>query len=229
MRIAYLSIILVAACGGDPGDDAGTGSNTLRVEADVEATPDIENAVAAIDFTTELHVDVEKNGVPVTTGEVVLVSDGGEVALTWDPSDGDNGRWRGAQSGYFEVYELHVTSGDDYVHGVRLDGPDIHVFTSPDGSTAVDATLPLLVTWSRDDEAETARLETDAMDPVAVPDTGSFELPVGSLKSSPDQTEDEELRIERRSRIVPAGAVAGSELRVRIENRLPLVVAATGL
>lgn len=229
MRLAYLSIIVLAACGGDPGDDAGTGSNTLRVEADVEATPDVDNAQIAVDFTTELHVDVYKDGAAVTTGEVMLVSDGGEVALVWDPTDGDAGRWRGVQAGYHEVYELHVTSGDDYVHGVRLDGPDLHTFTSPDGSLAIDATQPLVVTWSRDDEAETARLETDAMDPVSIPDLGTFELPVGSLKSSPDQVEEEELRLERRARIVPAGAVAGSELRVRIENRLPLVIAATGL
>lgn len=216
---------LLAACGGDP-TDGGTGSNTLRVDADVEASPEISNGSSAADFTTDFHVSVEKDGVDVTTGEVVVVSDGGEVALLWDDADG---RWRGSQAGYLRDYELHVTSGDDYVHGVRLAGPDLHVFTSPDGSAAIDATAPLVIAWSRDAEADAAELETREMDPVAIADTGSFELPVGTLRSSPDQTEDEEIRLTRSARIVPDGAVAGSELRVRIENRIELVVAATGL
>lgn len=224
-NFAWLNIALLAACGSD-ATDGGTGSNTLLVDADVEATPEVSNGSSAADFTTDFHVRLEKNGADVTTGEVVVASDGGEVALVWDDA---NGEWRGTQAGYLRGYELHVTSGDDYVHGVRLTGPDLHVFTSPDGTAAIDATAPLEVTWSREAEAGSAEIETREMDSVTIADSGRFELPLGTLRSSPDQTEDDEIRLTRSARIVPDGAVGGSELRVRIENRIELVVAATGL
>lgn len=220
-------VATAAACGGD-ATDAGTGSGTLRVDGDVEATPEVANADEPTEFTTSFHVRVTKDGVAVTTGEVVVTSDGGSVALVWDPTDQD-GRWRGAQAGYYEVYELDVTSGDDFVSGASLDGPDVHVFTSPATTGAIDATQPVAVTWSRDDEADAAAIQTREIDPVAIDDLGTYELPVGALRSKPDEVEEEEIRVERSSRISLAGGVAGSELRVRIENRLPLVIAPTGL
>jgi hypothetical protein len=217
--------LAAAACGG--GDDPGTGSGTLLVDADVEATPVLANASRAADFTTELHVRVTKNGAAVTTGSVSLTSDGGRVDLVYDPSDRD-GRWRGLQAGYHEHYQLDVVSGDDYVRGVQLDGPDLHVFTAPAATGAVDATVPVTVRWSRGDAADAATIETRELDRVAIDDTGSYELPVGALRSRDDRTEEEEIRLVRIARIVPAGAVAGSQLRVRVENRLPLVIASTG-
>jgi hypothetical protein len=224
--LALFTVTCAAACGGsDPG---GTGSGTLRVDAAVEASPEIANASTATDFTTGFHVSVTKDGVPVTTGEAVLVSDGGEVSLTWDPTDGNAGRWRGAQAGYFASYELDVTAGDDFVHGVRLDGPDIHVFTSPATTAAVDATQPVVVAWARDDEADSASIETREMNAIAIDDLGTFELPVGALRSKPDETEDELIRVTRTSRIPIDGGVAGSELTVAIENRIELLIAPTG-
>ncbi len=222
---ATLMSCTLAACGSD-ASDGGTGSQTLLIDADIDATPEIFNARTANDFTTELRVRVTRAGAPVTTGDVVVTSDGGEVVLAYDAADGP-GRWRGAQAGYHEVYRLDVTSGDDYVHGVQLDGPDLHVFTSPDGSAAVDATRPVIVTWAAEEEAESATLETKEMDPLSILDTGSFEIPVGGLKSKETETEQEELRLVRLARQSPAGAVAGSQLSVRIENRLQLLVAPT--
>ena len=66
------------------------------------------------------------------------------------------------------------------------------------------------------------------MDGATIPDTGEFEVPVGGLESKEEEPESEELRLERWSRVAPAGAITGSEVRVRIENRLDVVVAATG-
>jgi len=223
--LALVGSLALGACGSD-AVDTGSGSDTLLVDADVEASPELPNATADVDFTTDFRIRVRKDGVPVSTGEVLVSSADGDVALTWDPIDEE---WRGAQGGYWMEYEVHVTSGDDFLHGVRLTGPDIHVFTSPDASAPIDATVPLVVEWAREHEADTASIESREMDAVSIADTGSFELPLGTLRSSPDQAEDEELRIVRESRLTPSGAVAGSELRVRIENRVELVVAATGL
>jgi hypothetical protein len=221
-------LLVLPACAGDGGDDAGTGSSTLRIDADFEASPEIWNASAAGDFTTELRVTVTKDGVPVTTGEVIVGSAGGDVALIYTTTD-SGGRWRGVQAGYHASYELHVTSGDDYVHGVRVVGPDVHVFTAPIPDQAIDATVPLTVTWSRDAQADDARIETRELDATSIPDTGSYLLAAGTLRSKPDEAEQEELRVRRASRVAPAGAVAGSSVRVAVENRLELVIAPTGL
>jgi hypothetical protein len=49
------------------------------------------------------------------------------------------------------------------------------------------------------------------------------------LKSKPEEVEEEELRLQRSDRVSPAGAQPGSELRVRVESRIELLVAPTGL
>lgn len=230
IRATTLSLLALAglgACGGDPsGDDTGTGSNTLEVDADIEASPEFPNATNAIDFTTDFSVRVEKNSVPVATGEVTVISEGGEVPLVYDAQDE---RWRGTQVGYYEVYGLEVLSGDDFLRGVQIDGPDLHAFTAPVTTGSIDATVPLQIAWSRDEVADQATLETEDLDPTTIPDTGTFELAALTLKNKPDEAEQDELRLERSSRLVPTGAVAGSEVRVRIENRLELVIAPTGL
>lgn len=223
----------LAACGGgDPlepgaGDDPGTGSSTLLIDADVHAGERLPNAREAADFDTELHVRVEKDGERVESGSVSVTSAGGTVELAFDAAD-DGGRWRGLQAGYFEVYELDVTSGDDFVAGVRVDGPALHYFTTPTAGATVDATAALDVSWAAAEVADTATIRTKEMDEVTIDDAGGYTLAVGSLKSKPDETEQEELRLRRAARITPAGAVAGSELRVEISNRIELVVAPTG-
>jgi len=222
---AYSSLLALTlvACGGD-ATDGGTGSDTLYIDADVVAEPQISNARDAGDFTTELRVRCSLNGADLNAGTVVLHSEGGDVDLAWDGSD-----WRAAQSGYWGTYTLDVDFGDDYVHGVTVDGPGIHYFTAPAAGATVDATAPLEVTWDRGSEADSASIETQEMSRVAIADSGSFLVPVGGLKSSTDQVEDEQIEVRRASRVAPAGAVGGSELRVSIRNEIDVVVAATGI
>jgi hypothetical protein len=232
-RLAYMLFMGTLACGAGPlepgvGDDPGSGSSTLRVNAEVTATGRIVNAREGTDFDTSIHVRIEKNGQLVTTGTVTMRSSGGDVPLIFDSGD-EGGRWRGSQSGYFEVYELEVDAGDDDVSGVRVDGPALHYFTAPLPGATIDATMPLLVTWASDEEAQTATIKTKEIDELTITDSGSFTLPVGAIKSKPEETENEELRLRRSARITPAGAVVGSELRVVVSNRIEVLVAATGL
>jgi len=219
-----LLVFTLVGCGGDA--DSGTGSDTLLVDADVIAFPEISNAQDGIDFTTELRVRCLLNDTEVRTGTVIVFSDGGSVPLFWD---GDINRWRGAQAGYYGVYSLDVDSGDDYVHGVTAEGPGIHVFTAPAAGATVDGTAPLVVTWDRGDAADSATIETRETDPIAIPDTGVYELPAGILRTQSDQATEDELRLRRSSRVIPSGAVGGSELRVSIENRIEIFTAPTGL
>lgn len=223
-------VLAAVGCGGnslDPGsgDDPGGGTRTLFVDADVQASPQVTNAAAAGDFETHFEVRIEKDAAPVTTGTVTVVSNGGEVALTYQSSEN---RWRGVQAGYHEVYELTVRSGEDAVDAVRLDGPALHYFTAPTPGATVDATMPLPVRWARDEAAAGATFDTEEVDDIAIADSGSFEVPVGGLKSDEGQTTQERLRLDRFARIAPAGAVAGSELRVEVRNEIEVLVAATG-
>lgn len=224
-------VFALAACGGDPldpgaGNDPGTGSLTLFVDADVEASPITTNAGRADAFQTSFAVRVRKNDLPVTVGTVTMASNGGPVTLVYDAQED---RWRGNQAGYFEVYELSVASGDDFVDGVRVDGPAFHTFGAPLPGAVVDATMPLVVTWQREEAAEVASFDTEQIDQLDIADTGSYTVPVGGLKSKPDGTEQERLRLDRSARVIPAGAVGDSSVRVRIRNEIDLLVAPTGV
>ncbi len=196
---------------------------TLHLDADLDARPLLPNAAKPADYTTQFTVRVDKGGTPVTTGTVSVESSAGEVALTYS---GEENRWTGVQNGYFEVYRINVTSGDDSLDGVRVDGPSVFWFTSPTPGATVDTTAPVRVTWSRDDEAEVTRLDTDQLDELAIPDTGTYDIAAGGFKSKRDDVEQERIRMTRAARVTPAGALPSSEMRVSIRNEISVVVAA---
>jgi hypothetical protein len=234
MRTQFLRATLVAcslaACGGDldpgSGNDPGSGSQTLFVNGDVEATPSVTNASHPSDFSTHFSVAVRKNDVAVTTGDVSITSNAGTVALTFDTAEN---RWTGQQAGYEEVYELSVASGDDTVSGVRVDGPALHHFTAPLPGATVDATMPLEVRWARDESAASASFDTEEINALEIADTGSYTIPVGGLKSNGGEVTQERLRLDRSARVIPAGAVGDSSLRVEIRNEIEILVQPTGL
>ncbi|MBP6629655.1 MAG: hypothetical protein KA297_09510 [Kofleriaceae bacterium] len=227
--------VALAACGGDGGgplspgvgDDVGGGTQTLSIDADLNAEAIVSNSTDPSQYTTSFSVRLTKAGAAVTAGTVTVTSLGGSVDLVYDPAR-DNGRWVGQQNGYHEAYQVDVESGTDTIDGVVVDGPDLHTITSPTPGATVDATMPLVVAWSSDEPADSATIETKETDPVTIPDSGTYSLPAGALKSKPDQTETEELELRRFDVVVPAGAVAGSTVRVRIRNRIDLVVMPTG-
>lgn len=224
---APLSVALVA-CSSDgeldpgAGNDPGTGSTTLLVDADVLASPVVPNASKAQDFTTTFRVRLERAGSTVTTGTVTVQSSQGAVPLTYT---GEGNRWVGIQNGYSEVYRLDVTADADFLESVRVDGPSVHYLTAPLPGATVDTRAPVMVTWARSGAAETARLDTDQLDELVVPDTGSYSIPIGGFKSKRDGVEQERVRIERSQRVTPTGALAGSEMRVTIRNEISVVVA----
>jgi hypothetical protein len=129
----------------------------------------------------------------------------------------------GTAAGYDEVYVLDVRSGDDFVEGVRVDGPDIHVFTAPTAGQTVDSTLPLRVTWDSEESADSASIEAEEIGRIAIADTGEYMLSPGALKAEKDRARENVLELSRTNRVTPAGAVGGSELSVRIENRIQVV------
>lgn len=223
------TILLVAACSNNDlepgsGDDPGHGTSTLAVEANVSAEARVENARSNGEFDTEMTVRITKNGVDVTTGSVTMTSAGGTVTLVFDTTEQRN-RWRGIAAGYEEVYVLDIESGDDNLLGVRVDGPDIHTFTSPAPRAEVDSTVALPVTWSRDDQADSASIRAKETDAISMPDAGSYMLAAGSLKAKRDGTEENELQIRRTNRITPEGAAGGSVMEITVDNRMTILAA----
>ena len=230
MKKIFASILLFAACGSDPldpgaGSDPGDGTRTLFVDGRVHGEPRISNARLATDFTTEFSVRIGLNDQPVTTGSVTVSSRFGTTPLTWDAADGGLGHWTGTMAGYDEVYALDVVSGEDEVRGVIVDGPDIHVFTAPQQGATLDSTLQHAITWDREDAAEVASIDAEEVDRFDIADTGSYMMGVGMLKADGEQVRENRLEIRRTNRVVPAGAIAGSELAVTISNEMTVLAA----
>jgi hypothetical protein len=222
-----VSIVAAGACGGsdlDPGagNDPGEGTSTLLVNGNITAQPRLANARERGEFETEISVRVSLNQLPVATGTVEVTSASGTIPLTFDPSI-DGGRWEGTAAGYDEVYILDVRSGGDFVEGVRVDGPDIHVFTAPTAGLTVDSTQPLRVTWESDQRADSASIDTEELERISIDDTGDYMLAGGALKAEQDKARENTIELTRTNRVTPAGAVGGSELSVRIENRIGVV------
>lgn len=218
-------LVALSACGGsdlDPGagDDPGTGTSTLTVDGSVTANARLANARTSGEFDTDFSVRIQLNGVSVTQGTVTMTSSSGTVVLAYDQEN--NGRWRGNGAGYDEVYILDVDSGLDYVHDVRVDGPSIHTFSEPVAGATVDATMPLMVKWNQDN-ADTAAVDAENIDRISIPDTGSYSISPGALKSEKAKARENQIRITRTNRVVPAGAAGASEMTVSVENEITVV------
>jgi hypothetical protein len=222
----YFFVIALAACGGssslDPGagDDPGGGTNTLFVNGEITARPRLTNALKDTDFDTEVSIRVMLGQQDVTGGSVTVTTSSGEFPLTYRT---DDDRWRATLSGYDEVYVLDIESGADTVTGVRVDGPDLHHFTKPTAGATVDATMPLDIAWASDVEADSAWIDAEEIENLAIPDTGKYVLASGALKADKDQARTNRLRLSRADRVTPSGAVGGSELTVEISNSIEVV------
>lgn len=224
MKAIFASFsLLLIACGGDPldpgaGDDPGAGTNTLFVEGRATAEPRIVNARSESDFETDVEIRIRLNDQDVTSGTVSLTSRYASVDLTFDQD-----RWVGVASGYDEVYQLDIVSGTNEVTGVIVDGPDLHLITGPTAGASLDSTIANALSWDREEEADITTFKTDKIDRVTISDTGTYSIAPGSLDADQDQSKTNTLELRRTNRVVPAGAIGGSDFAVSIEQRLEVV------
>lgn len=226
MKHYFASFLLLAACSSDPlepgaGNDPGAGTKTLSVDGNATASPRVANAKLATDFTTEFSVRISLNGNQVTTGSVSVTSQNATTNLTYSPDN--NGRWIGTAANYDELYRLDIVSGADEVRGVVVDGPSIHVITAPTAGASLDSTVMTPVSWDRDEAADLATIDTEALDRLTIPDTGTYMMGAGTLKAEKDKARENRIAVRRTNHVVPAGAVAGSDFAVSIENRVEVV------
>ncbi len=215
-----------AACGGgsdlDPGagDDPGKGTSTLMIDGSAHGSPRLINAQSTGDFDTFFSVRVQLNGQDVSTAKVEVTSSSGTITLSYIGADN---HYEGSAAGYDEVYVLDVEAGADFARGIRVDGPDIHTFSKPQAGATVDSTLPLEITWSSDDTADSASLRAEQIEDIAMPDTGKYVLAVGGIRAENDKIRENDLRIRRADRVTPASTIGGSEWTVSIDNRIQVV------
>lgn len=222
--LSSVSLVFLVACGGDPldpgaGNDPGSGTNTLYVEGRASADPRLANAQSSNDFDTDFSVHVQLNGVDVTTGTVSIRSQLATTDLTYN----GNGRWEGSAGGYDRVYQLDVISGADEVRGVIVDGPDLHRITAPTAGASLDSTMANMMKWDREDSADIITFKSDEIDRITIADTGTYEIPPGSLKADQDQSRTNTLELRRTNHVAPAGAIGGSDFAVSVEQRLEVV------
>jgi len=240
--VALFAAAPLAACGGDDGgqvpdagiasgDDVGTGTQTLVVAAEVRAVSQVPNGQGASAFESEFDVSVTRGGQAVTDATVVIESANGPVTLVWTSEQTGGGSYLGSQIGYADIYVLDVDAGTDNVHGVRVDGPDLHYLTAPDPNQQIDSTLPVAVSWSRSEMADLAGIFTanPAFTPLVITDTGAFTLPAGSLQSSTTGSTAEQIHVWRSNALLPAGGAGGSSFEVRVDNYLNVTVAQSGV
>ena len=220
--ITVVTAALLAACGGDSTGPAvernnpGTGSSTLLVTADVDAS-DVPGG-----FVTDLDVSVrDALGNPVSGASVTIANGafGVVTLLETGVGTGDYDATRNSFPG--GDFILNVVRGPDNVRDIVVGGPGVHTITGPAINATVSNQQPLTVTWTVPSQAKSAEVETRDFGPWVMFDNGVFQIPVASNPARADQR----IRVFRFNELEIAGGLPGSRLRVEIRQTVePIIV-----
>lgn len=217
--LALLAVAGLAACGGSTpnGSVPGTGTRTLLVQATIKAENRVDNAADGNGFDTKIEVVVKRGGQVVTDAQVVVRGASGRT-LALLGTQGDT--YKGSHVGYDRQYFLDVVAGADRVEGAMIAGPSLHRIESPLPGAIVPAGQPVTVRWTRDGAADTASIETKKFKLEATADSGSYVVPGTAFPGKVGETEQDELRITRLTRVGLSGGVAGSQVEATVRNRV---------
>ncbi len=212
-RILLSLLLGFVACGGGGGTDAGSGTKTLLVQAQVAWNAELQGA--------EIHVAVERAGANVEGANVVVHSDLGDVTLTLDHGNlGGGGDYVGVQAGWAGSYGLEVSAGDDHL-SAAISAPEQMTLTAPDTATAIDAHQAangiVTLRWSGS-AADSIRVRSKDFDYTGA-DQGHVDMPATLLKDS-----SQELSLRRENSVALAGGVAGSTLSATCRSDFTLIV-----
>ncbi|HEU5261645.1 MAG TPA: hypothetical protein VFU41_09515 [Gemmatimonadales bacterium] len=217
LTLSPVTMAAVLACGDNTGPAAsrnspGTGTNTLRVTADIDAKDD---AGAVGGFTTEYLVTVRDGASNKVSGATVTISNPSIGTLTLPETGAGSGDYFVAGSGFpGGDFRLNVVRGTDNVRDVILGGPGVHTITTPVTNATVAANQALTVRWTVPSRATQAEVETKNFGPQALPDTGAYVIPAGSNPAEAAQ----QIRVFRYNEVSLAGGLLGSRLRVEVRN-----------
>jgi len=220
--VLFLSLAaLTLACNDSTGPAAsrnqvGTGTLTLLVDGEIEGQ-DVPGG-----FVTQFLVHVaDVTGASVSGATVVVQNDGLGNGNLLELSAGSGDYEASLNTFAAGDYRLAVTRGTDNVQGVVVGGMSAHSIARPRADTTLTTGQPFTVTWTRPSEAAGADLETRDFTASAIPDAGTYTVPGANNPPRPDQR----VRVWRYNQVNPAGALAGSRLRLSIRNTVePIIV-----
>ncbi len=221
MRSLVLGVMAgtLVACGGtEPTverNDPGTGTLTLKVTADIDASDVVGG------FITDFDVDVEDAaGNPVSLATVTIKNSSlGEITLL--ETSAGSGKYTAVRNSFPNGdFELNVVRGTDNVQGVILGGPGVHTITAPLANDTLVAQQSLIVTWNSPSQAKSAELETQDYGPVVVPDTGAAMVPALENEKRPNQR----IHIYRFNEVGINGGLPGSRLKVEVRQTVEPVI-----
>lgn len=200
-RVASTALLFAVACSGNTlepgaGDDPGTRTGALLVGGSVVAEPLHPNASAPSEFTSNFTVLVTGRAGLVVDATVTVTSITGKVQLTVHDERGF-AVWRGSAPGYDEVYVLDVVAGDGKLEGARVDGPDIHVFSSPEEGATIDPTSPMRFSWDRSDPVRIAVMTIDSAINWYIQDTGEHSVPPELFSLADPEAVQHKVRLAR--------------------------------
>ena len=220
--VLFLSLAALAlACSDSTGPAAsrnqvGTGTATLLVDGVIEGQ-DVPGG-----FVTQFLIHVANaTGTPVSGATVAVQNNGLGTVNLLELSAGSGDYEASVNTFAAGDYRLTVTRGTDNVQGVVVGGMSAHSIALPRANTTLTTGQPFTVTWTRPSEAAGADLETRDFAASAIPDAGTYTVPGANNPARPDQR----VRVWRYNQVNPAGALAGSRLRLSIRNTVePIIV-----
>jgi hypothetical protein len=228
-RVASIVVLFLVACSHgalEPGagNDPGVRTGSLIAGGNVIARPLHANVREPTELTSTFQVVVTDGTGIVRTGSVTVTSATGTFPLAFfQPPDSAIGYWTGTAPSYDEVYALDVVVDAGMLRGVRVDGPDIHVFTEPEEGAVVDATMPLTLAWERDEEAEMAMMQIDSTIRLNLPDAGDYSISPELLAiANENGLTQHTLRIGRSNRVMLA---TGTVWSATVVNEIDVVKA----
>lgn len=218
----FLGIVFlfnIVSCGSESGgiiNNAGTGSQTLKVDASISAKEKFSGAKNIEDFTTDIVIkvwDIQQQ--QVTDASITVTQEGKDLVIQHDK----NGVYKATSIvGYSREYKINIIRGSDSVEGVTITGPEIHTLkigNPADTPTTVKASAPVTVLWSPYGYATSAEIETRDFKETAA-DSGTYTISQGNFEVG----SDDYIRVTREKSLNPAGAIAGSIVTVKVRNRL---------
>src|SRR5574341_195022 len=216
-----IAALVATACGDGTGpaverNDPGTGTNTLRVVADIEAQ-DVPGG-----FVTVFDVELRNGAGDPVSGATVTVKNGTLGTVSLLETGTGTGDYRATVNSFPSGdFGLDVIRGTDKVEGVVVGGLAAHKITAPAKNTTVPADQPLTVSWDRPTEAAGADLETRDYSASGLADTGSHVIPGNQNPARADQR----IRVWRYNQVAIAGGLAGSRLKLEVRNTVePIAV-----
>jgi hypothetical protein len=207
----FLAVLAATAlgCGGGPAtshNNAGSGTSTLLVTADIQASND--NGPAT-NFTVNVRDGLNNR---VSAASVTISNSNlpnGSVTLV--EAVPGTGRYVNSIAQFpGGDFGLSVTRNTDNVQGVVVGGLGMHTINAPVPNAVVPANRPLAVSWTTPSTAKQATISTRDFNGISTADTGSYTI--AATNNPPNASQ--QLQVSRFNEVDIAGGLAGSRLRV---------------